>query len=341
MSTCSTAMRHGAREVFFLLLALLVVLPALAFSPAEVEEEHRQSLAYVTPHTEWARPYARGKVRMLFFSQTGRNDTLGREAVELMQRFDISADAVYGDFQHGQDPTNLWIGGTTGEQRMLRLVQQPYDVYVFQQISPRRLPRPVREKIRAALLAGAGLVLVGTDDKPTSGTSVGEAKPLDPDDNVSQMELLDSPLIRPDERIVPLPSALRGEEPGCAYTIERGRAIELPSRPMIDYHQGWEAEYDYWQLRLGQAVLWAAGREPQTALSLSITPRFPTGARRRRRPLPRHGTRLRRGHRCGCRYACAMAAVCRARSARLPVRREKRSSRCRRSRPVPHRWKPG
>ena len=71
MSTYSTAVRRGIQVLFALLLGFSVVTPALAaFPPAEVEEEHRQSLEYVTPHTEWAKPYARGKVRMLFISET-------------------------------------------------------------------------------------------------------------------------------------------------------------------------------------------------------------------------------------------------------------------------------
>jgi len=98
---------------------------------AEIEEEHRLSLEFATPHTKWAQPYARGAVRVLVICQTGRWNTLPREAVELMQRFDFTVDNVLGDFDKGQDPGNLWIGGKAGEERMNALLDKPHDVLLF------------------------------------------------------------------------------------------------------------------------------------------------------------------------------------------------------------------
>ena len=237
------------------MLAMLAMgLPVLATTKDEVEEENRLSMDFVTPHTVWAKPYARGTVRMLFFCQTGRWNTLPREAVELMERFDIAADAVLGDFANGQDPTNCWIGGTAGEERMQRLLEQPYDVYLFMHITPRDLPASARKKLHTALENGAGLVLVGTDDRKS-------AVPAE-----------DDALFTSESRLPKQPAEVGGE----AYAAGKGRVLVLPARPVIPYAVGWEAAYEYWQERLGRAVLWAAGREPRAALHLAVTPESPT-----------------------------------------------------------------
>ena len=58
----------------------------------ELEVDHALTFDFPTPHTDWARPYAMGKMRVLFFS-----DGLGtapRECVELMERFDIEGKAA-------------------------------------------------------------------------------------------------------------------------------------------------------------------------------------------------------------------------------------------------------
>ena len=47
--------------------------------------------------------------------------------------------------------------------------------------------------------------------------------------------------------------------------------MRLERRPTIEYRPGWEVEYDEWDMRLGKAILWAAGKEPK--LSLTLTPK--------------------------------------------------------------------
>ncbi len=53
------------------------------------------------------------------------------------------------------------------------------------------------------------------------------------------------------------------------------------SCPTIEYRPGWEVEYDECAMRLGKAILWAAGKEPK--LSLELTPK---GKELRRATLP-------------------------------------------------------
>ena len=50
----------------------------------ELDLEQALTLDVATPHTDWARPYARGKIRVLFFTSCENSNP--RECVELMQR---------------------------------------------------------------------------------------------------------------------------------------------------------------------------------------------------------------------------------------------------------------
>jgi beta-galactosidase len=257
-----------------LLLVAVSLLRALVAAPqplAEVEEEHRVSPAFVTPHTAWAKPYAQGTVRVLFFGENGRWDTLGREPAELAQRFDLAIDVVYSDFRKQQDPGGRWAGAEVGEQRMLRLLDQRYDVYLFLHVSPRNLPAASRAKLLAAVRDGAGLVMIGTDDRPASRLRAAAEAPAGPEDEDDLFA--DNTLLRPEDLQVTAPAALAGVPQTSVYLPEQGRAVRLPGRPAIPYAPGWEAEYDYWEAQVGRAVLWAAGREPRAALSIDLPAR--------------------------------------------------------------------
>lgn len=207
----------------------------------EVEENHRLSLEFVTPHTDWAQPYALGKVRVLFFS-SGR-DTHAREIVELMQRFDIEADAVYWTLVE-DTPNWQWHGGEEGLKRILRLLERPYDVYLFNQIPLTNLPAKAQYQLLKPVVEGAGLVLLGFRDER---------------------------VFKGENRLQELPPFLQGTE-AQAYRVGKGRGVYLPAPPLIPYRFGWEVEYDHWQERLGRAVLWAAGKEPRASLSIAVEP---------------------------------------------------------------------
>ena len=150
-------MRRFAWLVFGLAATL-----AGAEQDAEVELEHSLATDFVTPHTKWAKPYARGKTRVLFFCSG--HGTVPREAVELMQRFDFDLDAVF--WTTIVDTTKEgWHGGEAGIRRMLRLAEKPYDAYVFFGVPPDRLPSEMQVKVLQPVIEGrAGIVLVGCED---------------------------------------------------------------------------------------------------------------------------------------------------------------------------------
>ncbi len=205
----------------------------------ELEVDHALTFDYPTPHTDWAQPYALGKIRVLFFTD-GRG-TNPRECVELMQRFDIEGQAVF--YARIVDSAKShWHGGKTGEQRMGKLLAQKWDCYVFSRMSMGKMSSEQKYKVLKPVTEGAGIVFVGANQK-----DVLKAKNL----------------IKP-------PPFLTVEGVGDTYTVGKGRGIRLPARPKIGYYEGWELDYDCWQERFGRAVLWAAGKVPNLKLVLLV-----------------------------------------------------------------------
>ena len=206
-----------------------------------LEVVHDLSMEFETPHTDWASRYARGEISVLFFSE-GRG-TRAREIIELMQRFDLRAEAAY--FSNIIDSREThWIGDEEGHERIARLLEIPRDCYLFNAVAPAELPPASLQALTEGVEDGAGLVLISADA---------------------------GPLLRPENRLESLPDFLEPAPEGCeAFTLGKGRALRLAGPPDLSYHPGWETEYDYWQEFLGRALLWASDREPATRLDLAL-----------------------------------------------------------------------
>ena len=241
------------KHVAWLLTALLAGSLAPAQDMAELEGDHDPNPVFATPHTDWATPYALGKTRVLYFCRGHGCDP--REAIELKQRFDLELQMVF--WGRIVDSTNEgWHGAENGIRRMARLLTQKWDCFVFMDVAPEKMPVEQQFPLVKALTQGAGLVLLGTDDKR---------------------------ILKDKNKLKDLPAFL-ADVPGVeAFTIKSGRGVRLPKRPGIAYRPGWEVEYDEWDMRLGKAVLWAAGKEPK--LSLTLTPK---AAELARDTLPAH-----------------------------------------------------
>jgi len=214
------------RRLMILCLTLTCAcLSALAEPSIDQEQELRTS--YVTPHTPWAKPYALGTTRVLFISDY--RSTMAREMVELMQRFDIIAEAAY--FSRIVDTTDdQWHGGEAGLERIRALLDKPWDVYLFNDTAITLLPAELQYKILEPVTRGAGLVFLGKGDQRVLKTKL---------------------------------PAVPGGPQADLFAVKQGRAVLLPAPPRIAYRFGWEAEYDVWQERLGRTVLWAANKLPQ------------------------------------------------------------------------------
>lgn len=233
-----------SRPMHFLIIGLLLlVAPVLTFAQdlAELETDHALTFEFETPHTDWATPYAQGKTRVLFFTD-GRG-THPRECVELMQRFDLNAQAVFWA-RIVDSKESHWHGGKIGEERMQKLLEQDWDCFVFLGISMSNLPEAASTRILEAVEKGAGIVLVGVDS-----TGIPQEK----------------------KRLDQTPRFLSYVPIEEALTFQQGRIVRLTSEPKIEYHEGWEVDYDYWEERLGRAVLWAAKKEPSMNLEPAVS----------------------------------------------------------------------
>jgi len=212
-------------------------------SPDEVERYSTLSTKFVTPHTPWARPYAQGTLRGYYFvrSRAEGMQTHAREAAELMQRLDLTLDVSLFYSYYGEQ----WFCGDIGPRRIGVLLRKPHDVFIFQDVAAASLPdQPLDAKVNflAQVQAGAGVVLIGTDD----GKLFADATVL-----------------------TDLPPFLVGTGALKVLTAGKGRIVQMPARPRIPYRVGWEVEYDYWQEQLTRAVLWAAQREPKVQLQVT------------------------------------------------------------------------
>ncbi len=234
---------------------------ALSDAAREVEEDNSLATTLVTPHKAWARGYARGPVRALFFVYHGPYDgswsdegTRLREVVELAQRFDLQADAAF----FGGSGNQPWEfhGGKLGQERAERLLAKPYQLYVIAGFSMARLPAKMQYLILEQVVKGGGLLYV----------------------NGEPCEYL-----APKRKIDPTPPALTEGVPvldgktaaewASAYRLKAGRGVWLQYNansltPAHDYSPREAAAYDYWMLLVGRAVLWAASREGEVALSV-------------------------------------------------------------------------
>ncbi|MBN1348309.1 beta-galactosidase trimerization domain-containing protein [candidate division KSB1 bacterium] len=236
--------------LFFLMLVFAMFQPpALAGKPDEgrenqLEIEHELSLAFETPHTKWAKPYAGGKIRTLFITTQFQGCIYTREIIELLQRFDLDADAIYYRQQYGRllgDNNPKWYHDiNAGTKRAIRLLENPYDVYFVNHLELKILPETVRQKIMQAVKQGAGLVMVAKTD---------------------------SALFLPEKK---LDNSAALIATGDCYQIGAGRGVLLPARKKLEYHAGWETEFDYQMEQWGRAIFWAANRLPSTSLEVSL-----------------------------------------------------------------------
>jgi beta-galactosidase len=211
----------------------------LAQDMAELEVDHTVKADFATPHTNWAVPYALGKTRVLFFLRG--HGTEPREVTELQQRFDFESQMVFWTTIIDSTKTH-WHGDERGIQRMARQLAQKWDACVFlSPVSPEMMPVDLQYAMFKAITEGAGLVFIGSDDKR---------------------------VLKAKNQLKELPPFLRDVDGAEAFTIKQGRGVRLRKRPSIPYRPGWEVEYDEWAMRVGKAILWAAGKEPKLSLTL-------------------------------------------------------------------------
>lgn len=210
--------------------------------PELIEAEHVLSTEFETPHTKWAKPYAQGTTRVLFFAPWYQGSTEGREIIELMQRFDLEADAAYyapGPKRLVGDGTPRWYGDPElATKRVLRLMEKPYDVVFLNQVPLTGLPESVQTAIKAAVQSGTGLIYVGKDE-PWGQESFTQSADL--------------------------PEGIIATK---AFALGEGRILHLRLRDKLTYTLDWEMKFDYQMADQGRALLWAAKKEPKAHVTI-------------------------------------------------------------------------
>lgn len=233
--------------------------------PELLEAEHALSMEVETPHTKWARPYAQGATRVLFFGPWYQGGTECREMIELMQRFDLEADAVYC-FPGGErlvgDGNPRWYGDPElGTKRLLRLLETPYDVIFMNQIPLAKLNEKAKAAVLAAVEAGAGLVYVGkegSDDLAVWGDArfvpQDQARSLEPGQTIAESDRSWMPGGLAYKRL---------------YRHGKGAIMHLPTRDTLSFEPGWEMRFDLQMEHQGRALLWAANKLPKAFVGIA------------------------------------------------------------------------
>lgn len=274
----------GWRTVWLLILgaAGLSLGPVLGAERLPGEYLHEIKVGeYETPHTAWAKPYARGKVKVFFLTPF---TAAAREVTELWQRMDME---VYGETT--METTKLGredgcfpdVKDTREEEKTARLrekLQQRYDVIVWANFLFSALNKELQYRVLEQVSQGTGLVFVYPHQAPPEvfkhPTEEGRVElirgipfaglPFFTTTFSAKLNLA-SPAEIP-RRVV------------STYTFHRGRVAQVdyglthnirpcgggpgltPAEPFTFETPTY---YDYYQALIIRTILWAADRQPR------------------------------------------------------------------------------
>ena len=165
-------MRSCIEKRWFLLLVFIIcfgfagALCAASPHPLELNENQpygRLTNDYVTPHVEWANPYARGKVKVLVLAPEWSQ----RETVELAQRLSLDYTAWMSySFnkitETSADPAFAFFcpPASLTHSLLADCLQKNYDAFVIGKLDWMMLPSKQRFILLEKVSNGAGLVYV-------------------------------------------------------------------------------------------------------------------------------------------------------------------------------------
>jgi len=255
------------------LLSGVACLAGKATLEGELDEDHSLTTSYVTPHTPWGKGGVNGRLSAFIVVNAGHGGiaytepgTRLREVVELMQRFDVDAEAVF------VNTNGALYKEKEGEARARRLLEKEYDVYVlgaapFDAFCP-ELQYKILERV---VTKGAALVCCGPVPKKilTAKRALKEV-PAALYEGVPLTQLA---------RLAAMPQNVIGSSDSetaarliTCYKLGKGRSVALRyaahvMAPRLSFRFRALTEYDYWMLLVGRVLLWAAGREAEVALT--------------------------------------------------------------------------
>jgi len=137
--------------------------PEIERHPLFYEPEYdKVSLSYITPHIKWAKPYYKGKLKVLFIAPRACQ----RDIVELAERIELNFESfscfnmmsIYGSTE---TRCNTPVGFTEKERIMLlnKLLEKKYDVIIIGQMFWNAFPPDIQNKILSKIKEGTGLLI--------------------------------------------------------------------------------------------------------------------------------------------------------------------------------------
>ena len=244
-------------------LSLLVASTSLFAATNEIEVEAAHSLKsdFAIPYKPWAKNWQAGKVKALYVVLSGGygGDWIApcarlREVVELQNRFNFEGDAAFFC-----NSTSTYMAGALGLDRMEKLLNNEYDVYVIAGVEFAKLPAEHQFKILEQVCKnGKGLVILNS---------------------VSAKDFMVQK-----REITPLPKSLCDALPSIetqipakqtkTYKLGRGKGVWINYRAYaltrdLEYSRNRFFEYDYQMMQVGRAIQWAAGKTPRVELSVT------------------------------------------------------------------------
>jgi len=235
-------------------------------------------LGYVTPHIEWARPWAGGRLRVFFILP---HTSAAREAVELAQRLDIEVfgEAVIDSAHLGSESRYIApIEGTRPEEKVARLrrkLQSGYDAFVIGNVHWDVFPAEIQYRILKQVAEGAGLVIVYAArlrSEMLKHKLAGPAAEIARGVPWAGLRFFRERLAA-DARLTPQNVA---EKTITAARFGKGRIVVLDYRtrsatvyggfgltPHEEYTFESAASYEGYHMLVARALLWSAGRGPE------------------------------------------------------------------------------
>ena len=259
-----------------------------------------------TPHVKWAKPYARGKLKVLFVVP---RTVAPREIVELWQRFDVEFETftiahsglLSFESDAGAAPYDLAVEGTSIEEKTDEIVSKlnrDYDAFVFANASFDVLPKEAQYKILRRVADGAGLLF--TYGRHTQLPIFNKPTPEDREQILSGVPLAGLDFFNAPNTLktfgVQKVSELPAKMVEC-YRFKQGRIAVLNFgmgsstyygghglTPPERYSLNWHANYEYYLSLVFKALFWTVpSKQPQI-----IFPFLPTdGLRLKPEPRPK------------------------------------------------------
>ncbi len=260
-------------------------------------------LDVVTPHVKWAKPYAKGKVKVLFLLHFVN----AREIVELAQRMDIDFDAPLidydyrtevGDYFRKQNPMII--------NRIIKnlLTKNHYDVIVISGLHwYKDMFKGIPELIKKQLDKGTGLVAVVPYKMPKSLAELLPFRKVRPNRTFIRKYAWNKSGRHPISNGVPVtalpPTGVRATEPeggetfltaangqpiGICWNKNGQRTVAFTYfssfnsghadglTPYLYYPKKLFPYWEYYLSLMAKAVLWAAHKEPDVELSCAVKP---------------------------------------------------------------------